>query len=148
MPQPNFLAIILAALVPTMLGFIWYHKAVFGTVWSQASGLTEEDRKKANMAVIFGVSLLMSVLISYFLLFNVDGPGQEGTFDTFKHGVFHGTLLGIMITLPVITINGLFEMKSWKLILINAGFWIVSLALMGGIIDALNHWPNDMPGGM
>ena len=29
--------------------------------------------------------------------------------------------------------------------LINIGYWIVSLALMGGVLDAMNHWPNAMP---
>lgn len=148
MPQPNFLAIILASLVPLMLGFVWYHKNVFGNAWMKAANLTDQDMKSANMAKIFGISLLMSVLMSYFLLFNVDGPGQEGAFDTFKHGAFHGTLMGIMIALPIMTINGLFDRRNWTYILINGGFWIACLALMGGVIDALNHWPNDLPGGM
>ncbi len=148
MPQPNFLAILLASLIPLMLGFVWYHKNVFGPAWMQAAGLTDQDLKSSNMAKIFGISLLMSVLVSYFLLFNVDGPGQEGAFDTFKHGAFHGTALGLLVALPVITINGLFDRRNAKYILINAGFWIACLALMGGIIDALNHWPNEMPAGM
>jgi hypothetical protein len=27
--------------------------------------------------------------------------------------------------------------------LINVGYWILCLALMGGTIDAMNHWPVD-----
>ncbi|HPH81947.1 MAG TPA: DUF1761 domain-containing protein, partial [Flavobacteriales bacterium] len=56
------------------------------------------------------------------------------TFHTFKHGVFHGVLAGIFFALPVLGINSLFDRKSFKYIAINAGFWIVTLALMGGII--------------
>jgi hypothetical protein len=29
--------------------------------------------------------------------------------------------------------------------LYNIGFWVVSLALMGGVLDLMNHLPNDMP---
>jgi hypothetical protein len=29
---------------------------------------------------------------------------------------------------------------------INTVYWIITLTLMAGVIDALNHWPNDMPG--
>ena len=78
MPTPNILAIVLAALIPMLMGFIYYHPKVFGKVWMESLGLTEEDLKKGNMAVLFGVSLVMSFLLSMFLLVNVDGPGQEG----------------------------------------------------------------------
>lgn len=57
-------------------------------------------------------------------------------FRTFKHGALHGFMSGLFFALPVTAINSLFEQKSWKYILINAGYWIVSLTLMGGIICA------------
>ena len=143
MPTPNILAIILAALIPMIVGFIYYHPKVFGKAWMQSLGLTEEDLKKGNMAVIFGVSLLMSFLLSMFLLVNVDGPGQEGQFDSFKHGAFHGTLIGFMVAMPVLVTNGLFERKNMKNLAINTVYWVITIALMAGVIDALNHWPNE-----
>jgi hypothetical protein len=35
---------------------------------------------------------------------------------------------------PVIAINGMFERKSWKYILINGLYWTVSLTIMGAIV--------------
>ncbi len=62
---------------------------------------------------------------------------QYGTnFRTFKHGAFHGAIGGIMLALPIVGTNALFERKGVKYIAINAGFWIISMALMGGIICA------------
>jgi hypothetical protein len=61
--------------------------------------------------------------------------GQE--FKTFKHGAFHGFMSAIFIILPVIGTNALFEGKTWRYILINAGYWAVSFALMGGIVSAM-----------
>lgn len=55
-------------------------------------------------------------------------------FRTFKHGALHGFITGVFIALPITAINALFEQKSWKYILINAGYWIVSLTNMGAII--------------
>ena len=55
-------------------------------------------------------------------------------FRTFGHGLLHGMLLGITIALPVIGVNALFEQKGFKYIAINAGFWIVCMGIMGGII--------------
>ncbi|HNL85462.1 MAG TPA: DUF1761 domain-containing protein, partial [Chitinophagales bacterium] len=55
-------------------------------------------------------------------------------FRTFHHGALHGALSGLFLIFPVLSINALFERKSWKYIFINSGFWIISFALMGGII--------------
>ena len=144
MPQPNWIAVIIAALIPMLVGFIYYHKAVFGKPWMNSLGLTDEDLKGGNMAVIFGISLLMSLMMSMFLLGNVDGPGQEGQYDSFKHGALHGAILAIMIAIPVLVTNGLFERKNFKNLGINALYWVITLTLMGGVLDAMNHWPADM----
>jgi hypothetical protein len=60
---------------------------------------------------------------------------SNGTsFRTFRHGALHGVLLGIFTILPVIATNAMFERKGFKYIAINAGYWIVCLAIMGAII--------------
>lgn len=148
MPQPNFIAILIATLIPMIIGFIYYHPKVMGKAWMQSLGITEESLKKGNMAIIFGVSLLMSFMLSFFLLINVDGPGQEGPigqFDTFKHGAFHGFLIALTVAMPVMVTNGLFERKNAKNMIINVIYWVITISLMAGVIDAMNHWPNDMP---
>jgi phosphate-selective porin len=48
-------------------------------------------------------------------------------------GVTAGFLAGIW-TFCAIAIHSLFELKSWRYILINGGYSIVSLTLMGAII--------------
>lgn len=55
-------------------------------------------------------------------------------FRTFKHGALHGTIAGIFIALPIIGTNALVERKSAKYIFINAGYWVVTLAIMGAIV--------------
>ncbi|WP_317191325.1 DUF1761 domain-containing protein [Flavobacterium agrisoli] len=57
-----------------------------------------------------------------------------GAFRTFKHGALHGFITGIFFALPIIGINGLFERKSWKYIFIHAGFWTVTLTVVGAIL--------------
>lgn len=52
----NWMAILVAAFIPTVIGFIWYNPKVLGNAWMQAAGMTEEKMKGANMPVIFGVS--------------------------------------------------------------------------------------------
>jgi len=55
--EMNVYAILVAAIVPMVLGFIWYNPILFGNVWMRESGITEEKMKSGNMAVTgFGYS--------------------------------------------------------------------------------------------
>ncbi len=142
MENVNWLGFILATLTPMIVGFIWYHKSVFGKAWMDSIGMTEEKIQQGNMAVTFGLSIILSALIAFLLINNVNSPGQEGGFDSFKHGAFHGMFLAVTVAIPILVTNGLFEQKSAKNMLINSAYWLVSLSLMGGILDAMNHWPD------
>ncbi len=153
----NIYALLAAAIIPIVLGFVWYNPKTFGDAWMRESGVTEEKLKTGNMPVIFIVSFILSFLLSFFIQFiTIHQTGALGmiggdltkalpsytsfmtdygdAFRTFKHGALHGTMAGVLFVLPVIAINGLFERKSWKYIFINAGFWTTCLAIMGGII--------------
>lgn len=151
----NFIAILMAALVPMVLGFIWYNPKVFGTTWMRESGITEEQIKTGNMPLIFGLSLIFAFLLAFFTQFLVihetgvygmtegqlDGETAKaflaewsGKYRSFKHGALHGAMAGVLFALPITATNALFERKTWKHIFINAGYWIVCLAIMGSII--------------
>jgi hypothetical protein len=159
----NFLVIGLSALVPLVTGFTWYNPKVFGTAWIKTTGLTEEQLKSANMPLIFGLSLLFSLMLATMLYGIVihqaalqsivmgdpdlqdpnsalsimlkDFMAKYGNnYRTFKHGVLHGVIAGLFFALPVFGINALFERKSFQYIAIHTGYWVVTLGLMGGII--------------
>lgn len=159
----NFLAILVAALVPMVMGFIWYNPKVFGNAWKNAAGVTDEKMKNANMPVIFIVSFILSFFLAFAMQFiTIHQLGVFGTlagdptimdpttesgkwfaefmakngsnFRTFKHGMFHGTIAGIMIALPILGTNALFERKGFKYIAINCGYWIITMMIMGGIV--------------
>jgi len=155
----NPIALLLAAVVTLVVGFIWYNPKVFGTIWMRENNLTEEQLRTGNMLKIFGLTYVFSLMITVILMAvtihqtgavgMVGGPpllanakpsfsafmADYGTaYRTFKHGSLHGFMSGLFFAFPIIGINGLFERKSWKYIFIHAGFWIVCLTLMGGII--------------
>jgi hypothetical protein len=151
----NFLAIVVAAIVPLIVGAIWYNPKVFGTVWMKASGMTEEKMKGANMGIIFGVTLVLSVLLAFSVngmvihqvaasqlaFTNPDAESYKAFMEEFGnmhrnygHGALHGAIGALFFALPVLGINALFERKGWKYILVNVGFWVVTLAIMGAIL--------------
>lgn len=63
----NFIALLLASLSTLVVGFIWYHPNVFGTIWMKESGMTEDKMKGSNMILIFGMSVFYAFLISFVL---------------------------------------------------------------------------------
>ena len=162
----NWIPILCSALIPMAIGFIWYNPKIgFGNAWMKASGMTMEMAKGANMAVVFGFSLLFAVMLALSLMPLVihqaglnsmlqpmpgstesatdlnavltDLMAKYGTrYRTFKHGMLHGAIASIFFVLPVIGTNALFERKGAKYIFIHVGFWFVSLMLMGGVICA------------
>lgn len=157
----NFLALLVAALSTLAVGFVWYNPKVFGTIWMNESGMSEDKMKGANMAVMFGMSFVYAFFISFIIqmlvihqtgaLGMIGGPnfietakpsyaafmGDYGTaFRTFKHGALHGFMTGLFLALPVIGTNALYERRSFKYTLVTGGFWIVCFMIMGGIICA------------
>jgi len=108
------------------------------------SGMTEEKAKTMNPVKTYGLTLVMAFLIAFFIwpmVLSGGGPGElahgpGSPFMTFKHGALHGSMLGLLVAMPVFATNALFEQKSFKYVAINAGYWIVTMALMGGIINA------------
>jgi hypothetical protein len=157
----NFIALLVSALVTLVVGFIWYNPKVFGTIWMRENNFTPEQLKSGNMLKIFGLTYLFSLMITMTLMsLTIHQSGAVGmvggpplidsakpsfaafmadygmAYRTFKHGALHGFMSGLFFAFPMIGINGLFERKSWKYILIHAGFWTVCLTLMGGIICA------------
>jgi len=163
----NIKILALAAILPLVVGFVWYNPKVFGNAWMRETGMTEEKAKNANMLLTFGLTYVLSLLMASLIgmlsihqngfwqtLMNYPEVMSQGTelntyandfmkrfgneFRTFKHGALHGALAAFMFAFPVITVNALFEMRSWKYILINAGYWLISCTLMGGIVCAFS----------
>ncbi|MBK7957931.1 MAG: DUF1761 domain-containing protein [Bacteroidetes bacterium] len=161
--QMNFLVIGLTALVPMLVGFIWYHPNVMGKMWMEACGFKEDDLKGGNMALIMGISLILSFLLAFslqfmvihqFALFSIvenhpaySTPGtpentwmmgflkeHEHCFRSFKHGALHGFIGSVFTILPVLGTNALFERKGGKYIFVNWAYWAITMTIMGGIL--------------
>lgn len=162
MENLNFYIFFLTALIPMVVGFVWYGP-LFGKAWMNQMGFTEESLKDTNMVVTLIICYIMSLILSVFLQFVVihqmgtfqtlmNEPGfQEQTgeayeyfkefvvnygdrFRTFHHGAIHGAMAGVMFSLPILAIIARFEKRSFKYVAINSSYWIVTLALMGGVI--------------
>lgn len=159
----NYLVHFGAALIPMIVGALWYSNALLGKAWFKAAEMTDEKIKNANMLVIFGLSYLLSLLLAQAMMVwgihqfttqslfvmqegfgDKTGPYYEYFMDfmkqhgdlhrSFGHGAAHGILASIFIVLPIMGINSMFERRGWKYVMIHWGYWTITLVLMCGVL--------------
>ena len=132
MPEVNYLAVIAAAIATFVLGGLWYSPALFGKVWQREAGVTEEKMNSANMALIFGLTFVLSLIAAWvFALFLGPRPPMA-------LGLGAGFSAGLCWVAASLGINYLFERKSLKLWLINGGYHTLQFTIIG-LILALWH---------
>ncbi len=127
----NHFAVITAAVSTFLLGGIWWSPIMFQKAWKEECNFTDEFLKKSNMDKIFGLSFVFSLVMAYNLAFFVGSPDINAAM-----GALYGFFTGFGWVAMGIFIIGLFERKTWRYMLINAGYMIVSFTIMGTILGA------------
>jgi len=157
----NALFYFVAAIIPMVIGAVWYHPKVFGNAWMKASGVTEEQIQGGNMPLIFGLAYVFSLILAFGMtgivihqsgidsLFTMDIMAGDEEITTmveslhatygdkhrhFGHGALHGGIAAILLALPLLGTIALFERRKWKYVAIHTGYWFVAMSLMGGVI--------------
>src|SRR3989344_9432476 len=132
----NFLAVIGAAVAAIALGFFWYGP-IFGKKWVAESGMSPEKMnamKSQNMNVTYAImavsTLLMSYVLSNTLVFASTFLGS----GSISAGLQAGFWAWLGFVMPVSLGAVLWDGKSWTYWFITAGYYLVSLILMGVIL--------------
>lgn len=128
----SYLAILIAGLIPMVLGYVWYHPKVFGNAWMKSLGLTQEELRQGNMALIFGISIICSLVIAWRI--NAYSSHTQPGWSQLVHGFYHGAYSAGLVGVLMLVSNGLFQRNSLANILINAAYWLVALGLMGAFL--------------
>ena len=125
----NYFAVLVAALSAFIIGGLWY-SVLFAKSWMVENGFDEEKLKTGNMGLIFGGSFIFSFIISFVLVMFL-GPERDAIY-----GATAGSMAGLFWVATAMGITYLFERKSLKLFLINAGYHVVTFTIMGLILGA------------
>ena len=129
------LGFVVAGIVFWLLGAIWYN--VLGKQWQNLLGFSDEYLENGNMALKMILSLVCMIIMCFALgAINAEHFAEEG--QNFGHGFAHGVLVGIFFASMSMGINYIYQQRSFKLWLIDAGYQILGLGLAGGIIAM---WP-------
>ena len=125
----NYLAVLVCALVPMLIGFLWYGP-IFGKAWMAAVGKTEEEIKKDfNPGKTYGLTIVTNFIVAYALARIIWFTGATTIVD----GLMIAALCWLGFTAGTFYINNLFEGKPIKLLLINV-FYHLAVVLVYSVI--------------
>ncbi len=126
----NYLAVIVAAIANYLIATIWY-AALFGKVWQKLTGITDMNPAPMNIVLVFIGSLVLSFVLYHSIVFGDAYVKMSGVSSGLMGGFFGW--LGYIA--PVTLSTKLYEKKPWGLWLLDNGFWLISLLVMGAILS-------------
>jgi magnesium-transporting ATPase (P-type) len=127
----NYLAVIVAAILYFLLGGLWFG-FLFSNQWVALEGFKEADLKNINPTIPYIVSMIANLVIAFILALVC--ATQKA--DSAVKGAQTGILMGIGFVATTALSTYMFEGRSFHLYLINEGYPVVGLGLMGGVIGA------------
>jgi hypothetical protein len=134
----NLLAVFLAALAFFAIGAVWY-TALFAKPWRALNGITDEMMKAGPQPGQNPVWLIMGLAFAFELLIAlVLGHEFAMTTPSDRGKMMIAVGYGAAIMSPALGINYLFQMRPGKLFAIDAGYFIVGMAAMGGVFAAFD----------
>jgi Protein of unknown function (DUF1761) len=125
----HFFPILAAAIAKIVLGALWYSPVLFINPWRRMTGITEEQMK-AGMAKTLVVDVVGSFVMA-FVLFHAIRYAEATT-------VLQGLTVGFFCWLGFIAVatstTVTYERKPFALFLLNNGYLLISLLVMGAIL--------------
>lgn len=129
-PEINLLAILCCAILLWILGAAWYSPALFAKEWMRLLEITREPGRRDGLLLGMTASFFGDFVIS-FILANIIAWAHIATFA-------RGTVIGVLMWIGFIAApnlpQGLYEKRPFKLFAINSGYWLLGLAIVGGIL--------------
>lgn len=128
----SWIAVFVAAIVSTAIGALWYSKRVLGTTWANELGWTPDQAQRMQKPELKNIVIgFVATLVMAFVLANIVRLADA---ITITEGVLVGfwVWLGFVATLLLGSI--LWEGRSAKLYAITAGYQLISLIVMAGIL--------------
>jgi hypothetical protein len=128
--RQNYLAIVVAAIACFLFEAGWY--SFFLHSWLDGIGRTMQwlEASGVNPAVQYGTALLSAAVMASAIscVTQLTGP------QTALRGMRAGALLWLGFVLTTLSTEYIFEVRTWSLLGVNAGFWLGGMVVMGAIV--------------
>ena len=124
----NILAVVCCGIINLLLGALWYSPLLFQKAWFAENNMEAKDYDP-NPVKTYGLALVFALLSSFGIASFFAGGDMDWT-----EGTIAGFLTGATLASTLFGIIALFELKSWKYILIHFGFITLYFTIIGGIL--------------
>ncbi|MBI3366671.1 DUF1761 domain-containing protein [Candidatus Roizmanbacteria bacterium] len=133
----NYLAVVGAAVVSMIIGSLWYGP-LFGKLWMKEMGMGKQkmnDAMKNGMAKTYGLMFLGSLVMSFVLAHATIFAASYFKIEGVTAGLMSGFWNWLGFVAPVTLGSFLWEGKSFKLWLMNNGYYLMTLLAMGTVVS-------------
>jgi hypothetical protein len=130
--KTNYLAVLVAAVVYWLLGYVWYD-LFFYKEWMKLEAIPQaqiDAMRGAATVIPFVVTFVLNLIIAFVLAQLCSWRNAT----TAAKGASLGVLLWLGIVGPVTYTTHMYEMRPLNLFLINEGYVLVGLLVMGAIV--------------
>lgn len=124
----NYLALVVAAAIQWLLGALWYGVAFRKSWTALTGGAGQTSRGRATFAMI--CSFVASFILSFVLVHIILWAGTP----TFLAGAALAIVCWLGFMAPPLFAQHIYEHRPVNLFAINAGYWVVAMAISGGVL--------------
>ncbi|NCO11159.1 DUF1761 domain-containing protein [Candidatus Pacearchaeota archaeon] len=128
----NYWAVLASAIISMIIGSLWYGP-LFGKQWMNLMGFGRKDINKAKskgMAKSYLLAIIAALIVGFVLAHIIAYVNAT----TFTEGLGTGVWMWLGFVATVSLGSILWEGKPASLYWINSLYWLVNLAIMGGIL--------------
>lgn len=125
----NYYSLFASAVIQWIIGALWYG-AVFKKSWTAMVGPGDGSKSRAAFAMVcsFIASLVLCFVLVHIMMY-------AGT-TAFIGGAALSILCWLGFMAPPMFAQHIYEHRPANLFAINAGYWIVAMAISGGVLAA------------
>jgi hypothetical protein len=133
MVSVNYLTVLIAGVLHMGVGALWYGP-LFGKPWMALMGISKESMAATGADKKMGQRYFVAFVGALITAFGLNYIVQVSGDTTFGAGMECGLLAWLAFVVPVLLTQVLWENKPVKLYILNIGYYLVTFALVGGVL--------------
>ena len=129
----NYFAVLTSVVAMMAVGFVWYGP-LFGKQWMALTGFSPDRMSASEAKKSYMLTALGSLLMAYVLAHSIIFAGVYLNMTGFMAGIDGAFWSWIGFVAPVTLGTVIWDRKPWKLWILNNGYWLVGMLVMGVIL--------------
>lgn len=138
--EVNYIAVLVAAAISMVVGFLWYGPMLFGKQWMKLKGYSAESMKESQkeMGKWYAISFVLALVTAYVLSHVMTLSMNFFDYSELMTGLTTAFWMWLGFVMPVQAAAVIFsEKRNWTLLGLDTGYQLASLLAMGVVLALL-----------